>query len=106
MRNRFFSTSILVLLLLVACDEQDVDLLPGSVYSVTTTEGDGFVIFERMSDSRWSGTYYLSKGQLMAERRNVILKNGKELTLVDETGNSIPILNYKLYEEPQYIRSL
>lgn len=102
MRNRFFSTSILVLLLLVACDEQDVDLLPGSVYSVTTTEGEGFVIFERMSDSQWRGVYYLSKGQLMAERRNVILKNGKELTLVDETGNSIPILSYKLYEEPEF----
>lgn len=104
MRNRLFTftTSMIVLLMLVACDKQDVDFLLGSVYSVTTTAGDGYVIFERKSDSRWRGTYYLSKGQLMAEKRNVILKNGKELALVDEIGNCIPILNYKLYEEPEF----
>jgi len=93
---------ILAVFLLVGCEKREVDIIPGSLYRVTTTEGDGFIVFDRQSDDEWKGIYYLSKGQLMAEQRTVELEIGKELILVDKTGKEIPLLNYELYEEPAF----
>ena len=76
--NCRFIALTLVSLFFVACDKKDVDIVPDSLYSVITTEGEGFVVFETTSDNRWIGTYYLSEGQLMAVKRTVDLEIGKE----------------------------
>lgn len=88
--------------LFVACDKKEVDIVSGLLYAVTTTEGDGFVLLENTSDDRWTGTYYLSGGQLMAVKRSVDLEIGKDLVLVDETGKEIPIIKYSRYVEPEF----
>lgn len=102
MRSRFFISIVLVPFLLIGCEKREVDFVPGSLYCVTTTEGDGFVLFEHLPDDQWRGVYYLSKGKLMAEKRIVELKIGKELALIDETGKDIPIISYCRYEEPEF----
>ena len=56
-----FATSIIVLLLFVACEKQEIDIVPGSLYCVTTTEGEGFLLFDDTPDDRWTGTYYHPK---------------------------------------------
>lgn len=102
MRNSFFISIVLFSFLLIGCEKREVDIVPGSLYGVTTTEGDGFFMFEHFPDDQWRGVYYLSIGQLMAEKRVVELKIGKELALVDETGKEIPIISYFRYEEPEF----
>lgn len=100
--NCRFIALTLVSLFFVACDKKDVDIVPDSLYSVITTEGEGFVVFETTSDNRWIGTYYLSEGQLMAVKRTVDLEIGKELSLIDEAGKEIPVISYSRYEEPEF----
>lgn len=92
----------LISFLFVSCEIKELDVVPGSLYRVTTTEGDGFAIFERMPDNQWSCIYYLSESRLMAKRRTVSVKVRKELYLVDDTDREIPILSYSLYEEPEF----
>jgi hypothetical protein len=88
--------------LFVGCEKREVDIISGTFYSVTTTEGDGFVQFEQMPDGLWKGIYYLSLGRLIAEKRTVELKIDKELALVDEKGKEIPIISYSRYEVPEF----
>lgn len=102
MRISFYILCLLVSSLLIGCDKNEVDIVPGSFYRVKTTEGDGVVLFERISDNQWRGICFLSVGRLMAEKRIVDLEIGKELTLVDETSKEIPIISYSLYEEPEF----
>lgn len=102
MKNKFYIVLILTSFLFAACDKQEVDIVPGSLYCVSTTEGDGFAMFERKADKSWSVSYYLSEGRLMAKMRTVGLKIGKELAFVDDSDNEIPILSYSLYEEPPF----
>lgn len=93
---------MLALCLLGACKHQEVDFIPGSLYRVTTTEGDGFAFFLQTPDRRWHGTYYQDKGGLMAAKCSVELKTGDELALIGSTGKEIPILSYSRYEEPEF----
>ena len=102
MRNRFFISFIFVLHILVGCDEKKVDIVPCTFYYVTTTEGDGVVKFEHLSKNKWSGFFYLSKGQLIAEKRRVDLKIDNDLALIDETAKEIRIMGYSFYEEPEF----
>lgn len=102
MRGRLFIALSLVIFLFVGCDKKEADIDAGKLYYVTTTEGDGFVVFKRMPDNSWGGVYYLSRGQLMAERHKVKLKVGKELTLVDEKKKEIPIRTISPYKEPEF----
>ena len=103
MRNRFFISFIFVLLILVGCDEKEVDFVPGTLYYITTTEGEGVVKFEHVSKNKWSGIFFLSKGQLMAEERRVNLKIDNELALIDEADKVIRIISYSLYEKPEFM---
>ena len=100
MRACVFIVSIFVTYMFCACGKQAIDLVPGSVYAVTTTEGEGFASFEHTADNQWKGVYYLCEGKLMADRKEVFLKVGKELILEDNTGKQIPLLRYEKYEEP------
>ena len=102
MKYRLLILLVVVSFLLCGCDKRQIDLQPGLLYHVTTTEGEGFVRFDHLSDDQWSGVYYLSVGRLMAEKRNVKLKIGQDLAFVDEMGKEIPILCYSLYEEPTF----
>lgn len=105
MDNMSFKLCILLMLalcLLDACMHQEVDIIPGTVYRVTTTESDGFAVFQQLPNHQWRGTYYLDEGGLMAVKRSVELKTGDELALVDSTGKEIPILSYSSYEEPEF----
>lgn len=102
MRNSLFISYVFILLLLIACKKKEIDLIQGSLYCITTTEGDGFAIFERLPDDHWRGIYYLSKGQLMADKHIVDLEINDELMLVDESGKEIPIINYRIHEEPVF----
>jgi poly(3-hydroxybutyrate) depolymerase len=103
MEGKFYIVLILASLMFVSCDIKDVDIVSGSLYFVSTTEGEGFVKFERKPNDQWGGIYYLSESRLMAKRRAVSLKVGKDLTFVDDTGKKIPVLSYSLYEEPEFI---
>ena len=102
MKNKLYIVLILISFLFASCDKKEVDIVPGSLYCVSTTEGDGFAIFERRADDSWNAVYYLSEGRLMAKKRNVGLKIGKELAFVDDSDDEIPILSYSLYEEPPF----
>lgn len=102
MRNRVYIVLVLVSFFFIGCDEIEVDIVPGALYCVTTTEGDGFAKFERVSKNEWSGIFYLSKGQLMAVKRHVNLKIGKELALIDEADKEIRIISYSPYGEPEF----
>lgn len=94
---------VLPLLLLVACERQNIDITPGILYNVTTTEGDGLAVFEHAQNNKWHGVYYLDKGRLMAEAQRVDLEVGSELSLIDSRGQAIPIICYSSYEEPEFI---
>ena len=76
--------------------------MPGTVYYVSTTRGDGFAIFEHTPDNKWIGLYYSSDGRLMAEKCSVSVKVGDGLSLIDDVDSEIPILSYSLYEEPEF----
>ena len=102
MRNPLYILCLLVSSLLIGCNKNEVDIVPDSFYRVKTTEGDGVVLFEHMSDNQWRGICYLSVGQLTAEKHIVELKVGKELALVDEAGKEIPIISYCRYEDPEF----
>lgn len=102
MGNRILISIIFVILILVGCDEKEIDIVPGTLYCITTTDGDGVAKFEHVSKNKWSGIFFLSKGQLMAEKRKVNLKIGKELSLVDEADKKIRIISYTPYEEPEF----
>ena len=102
MKNKLYIVLILTSFLFASCDKKEVDIVPGSLYCVSTTEGDGFAMFERKADDSWSAVYYLSEGRLMAKKRTVDLEIGKELAFVDDSDNEIPILSYSLYEEPPF----
>jgi len=101
-RCLFFISVVWASFLFVGCEKREVDIISGTFYSVTTTEGDGFVQFEQMPDGLWKGIYYLSLGRLIAEKRTVELKIDKELALVDEKGKEIPIISYSRYEVPEF----
>ena len=103
MSGRTYTAWILSVFLLVACGEQETDIVPGVLYNITTTEGDGFALFERTPNKRWTGIYYLDDGRLMATKRTVSLKVGKELILRDSTGKKMPVISYSPYEEPEYV---
>lgn len=92
----------LISFLFVSCEIKELDIVPGSLYRVTTTEGEGLAMFERASEKQWSCTYYLSESRLIAKRRIAFVKAGKELYLVDDNDREIPILSYSLYEEPEF----
>ena len=96
MNDKFYMVLILTSFLFAACDKKEIDIVPGSLYCVSTTEGDGFAIFERKADESWSAVYYLSEGRLMAKKRIVDLEIGKELAFVDDSDNEIPIISYSL----------
>lgn len=102
MKNWIYILSVLLSLFLIGCDEREVDIVPDALYSVTTTEGDGFVVLENVEKNKWNGIYYLSKGQLMAVKHMVNLKIGEKLALADETNKEIPIISYSRYEEPEF----
>lgn len=102
MKNKLYIVLIMTSFLFVSCDKKEVDIVPGLLYCVSTTEGDGFALFERKADDSWSAVYYLSEGRLMAKKRTVDLEIGKELVFVDDSDNEIPILSYSLYEEPPF----
>lgn len=102
MGRKLYIIAILTSFLLVSCDKKELDVVHGSLYRITTTEGDGFAMFERMPDGQWSCMYYLSESRLIAKKRTLSLKAGKELYLVDDTDREIPILSYSLYEEPEF----
>ena len=102
MKKMLYIVLILISFLFASCDKNEVDIVPGSLYCVSTTEGDGFAMFERKADDSWSAVYYLSEGRLMAKKRTVDLEIGKELVFVDDRDNEIPILSYSLYEEPPF----
>ena len=89
----FFISVVCASFLFIGCEKKEVDIISGTLYSVTTTEGDGFVQFEQTPDGLWKGIYYLSLGRLIAEKRIVELKIGKELALVDERDKEIPIIS-------------
>lgn len=100
--NRLLISIMLASFILGGCERMEEDIVPGSLYYITTTEGDGFAQFERIADEKWKGVYYLSVGRLMAEKRIVELKMGNELTMIDENGKEIPINSYTLYQEPEF----
>ena len=102
MGRKLYVIAMLTSFLFVSCDKKVLDVVPGSLYRVTTTEGDGFAMFERTPDNQWSCTYYLSESRLIAKRRIVSVKAGKELYLIDDTDREIPILSCSLYEEPEF----
>lgn len=102
MRCLFFISVVWTSFLFVGCEKREVDIISGTLYSVATTEGDGFVQFEQTPNGLWKGIYYLSLGRLIAEKRTVELKIDKELALVDEKGKEIPIISYCRYEEPVF----
>lgn len=102
MINRLFISIIFSFFLLVSCQNKEVDFVSGTLYRVTTTEGDGFAMFERKSDKQWSCKYYLSESRLIAKSRTSSVKVGNELSIVDDAGREIPILSYSLYEEPEF----
>lgn len=66
MKNKLYTVLIMTSFLFASCDNKEVDIVPGSLYCVSTTEGDGFALFERKADDSWSAVYYLSEGRLMA----------------------------------------
>lgn len=102
MNNRLYISLVLILLLLEACNKQNIDITPGILYNVTTTEGDGFAVFEHTQNDKWHGIYYLEKGRLMAEAQIVELQLGSELSLIDSRGRKIPIVSYSLYKAPEF----
>lgn len=102
MRIGLFFSIVFSCFFLVSCEKKEVDFVSGALYRITTTEGDGFAMFERMQDNQWSCMYYLSESRLIAKRHTVSLKVGKELYFVDDTDKEIPILSYSLYEEPEF----
>lgn len=99
---RLFIWTVLASCLIIGCVKREVDFIPGSLYCVTTTEGEGFVLFDRPSDDKWKGVYYPSIGRLIAKKRLIELKIGKEFALVDETGKETPLISYRCYEEPEF----
>ena len=102
MKNRFLIAFFAITLFFIGCEEKEVDFVSGSLYSVTTTEGEGFVVFEHVGENEWNGCFYLSKGQLMGEKRKVHLKIGEELALVDEDDKEMRIISYWPYQEPEF----
>lgn len=104
MRRRPYITLIFSVCLLIACNqEKEIDIDPDVLYRVTTTEGEGFALFERGSKKLWSGVFYQNEGRLRANAQKVDLETGRELALVDCTGRQIPIISYSRYEEPDYL---
>lgn len=103
MNRKNSSALILSFFLLVSCNVKEVDFVPGIIYRVTTTEGEGFVIFEHVTSHRWNGIYYLNEGRLMAIARMVELKARRGFALVDFAGKTIPILSYNIYKEPLFV---
>lgn len=103
MKGKFYIVLILASLMIASCDIKDVDFVSGSLYLVSTTEGEGFVMIERKPNDQWGGIFYLSESRLTAKRQTVSLKVGKDLTFVNDTGKEIPVLSYSLYEEPEFI---
>ena len=71
MRCLFFISVVWTSFLFVGCEKREVDIISGTLYSVATTEGDGFVQFEQTANGLWKGIYYLSLGRLIAEKRTV-----------------------------------
>ena len=93
---------VTIVLLLSACSEQPTDIMPSTIYCVTTTEGDGYILLDRTPDHQWQGNYYLSKGGLTAVQRKVRLETGRQLALADDEGRTIPILDYSPYRAPAF----
>ena len=91
-----------VLLLLVSCGGETVVLKPRQVYLIQTTQDAGCATFTHASNDGWEGTYYASTGSLFASKRRVTFKGGRELALVDSTGNKTPVINYSEYEVPPF----
>lgn len=113
MNYRHYITVLVAFVLCVGCKEKDqekekekgneINLVTGTVYRLTTTEGDGFAKFERLSDGQWSGVYYLNEGRLMADARKVGLTSKKgKLSLTEITGDTIPVLSHSRYEAPEF----
>lgn len=102
MSYKLYMPLILALCLLGACKHEEVNIIPNAIYCVTTTEGDGFAVFQQMPNHQWRGTYYLDDGGLMAAKHTVELKTGDGLALVFSSGKEIPILSYNRYEEPEF----
>ena len=93
---------LFTLFMFASCNIKEVNIVPGTVYYVSTTRGDGFAIFEHTPDNKWIGLYYSSDGRLMAEKCSVSVKVGDGLSLIDDVDSEIPILSYSLYEEPEF----
>ena len=111
MNYRHYITVLVAFVLCVGCKEKDqekekgneINLVTGTVYRLTTTEGDGFAKFERLSDGQWSGVYYLNEGRMMADARKVGLTSKKgKLSLTEITGDTIPVLSHSRYEAPEF----
>ncbi len=88
--------------LLCACgSKEDVDIVPGELYRLSTTREDGFARFEH-SDNQWTAVFYMDEDELMAVKSTCRLKTGSELALVDNDGNEIPVMSYSRYEAPEF----
>jgi len=100
---RFCLAVLLTTLLLVACDREEIDIVPNTLYRVTTAEGEGFARFERVRKRQWKGIYYADKKTLWAEATPVTLKAKKGLLLTDDTGWKTAVTSYSPYVEPEFV---
>ena len=59
---RLFISIIFLFFLLVSCENKEVDFVSGTLYRVTTTEGDGFAMFESQINNGVVNTIYQKVG--------------------------------------------
>ncbi len=102
MKNILYFVLLAIITCLASCNNREVDLVPGILYSVSTTEGDGYAIFEEGDNHEWIGKFYLDRGRLMAKGQRIEVEVDDNLVLVDVSGKKMPIMSYYPYEEPEY----
>ena len=87
---------------LASCQGNGPEIKPGQLYRITTTRDFGCAKFVKISGNRWAGTYYVSEGNLLADKRDVTLVSARKLYLMDASGSKTPVIDCSEYEEPLF----